>query len=346
MGFRPMADLFCPLHSHSFLVALFILLLPCAIAMPLPSPLNHLALAPRTSPIINTNAGNGIIEVFDPTSHQPIPQAPASDGGGTGLTSSSPAILWVVVCLLVGLPLAVAGVRGWRLTTGAALGLALGVCAWAAFINTVSAPGISDLPLTLIIFTFIGLGFILGTFSFMRIAGIAALGVVGGLAVGVRIAIIKRDLLVSSSFTTNWLIAALFGLLGGGLVAWKQRVGILLCSAAAGTFLIGVGFDLIINKQDGLSRGLRFLFDRNTSHLADMLSNPYRPPISSQAIVAASLGASPFLAYLQHRFFPQPFNRNRPESFILKDDDIPSVEKSDGEGGAVLAKRLVSRFSL
>lgn len=29
-----------------------------------------------------------------------------------------------------------------------------------------------------------------------------------------------------------------------------------------------LAIDLVLNKQDGLSRGLRFLFDRNDSHLA------------------------------------------------------------------------------
>ncbi len=31
---------------------------------------------------------------------------------------------------------------------------------------------------------------------------------------------------------------------------------------------MALGIDLIINKQDGMSRGLRYLFDRNTAHLA------------------------------------------------------------------------------
>lgn len=46
------------------------------------------------------------------------------------------------------------------------------------------------------------------------------------------------------------------------------RGGQLVSSASVGTFLIGLGIDLIINDLDGWSRGLRFLFDRNTAHLA------------------------------------------------------------------------------
>ena len=37
--------------------------------------------------------------------------------------------------------------------------------------------------------------------------------------------------------------------------------------ASVGTFMTGLGIDLLINKQAGLSFGLRFLFDRNDSHV-------------------------------------------------------------------------------
>ncbi len=36
--------------------------------------------------------------------------------------------------------------------------------------------------------------------------------------------------------------------------------------AAVGSFLVALGIDLILNKQSGMSNGLRFLFDRNSSH--------------------------------------------------------------------------------
>lgn len=56
---------------------------------------------------------------------------------------------------------------------------------------------------------------------------------------------------------------------------WLLRGGQLLSSASVGTFLIGLGIDLIINDLDGWSRGLRFLFDRNTAHLAVRSSRPH-----------------------------------------------------------------------
>ena len=69
------------------------------------------------------------------------------------------------------------------------------------------------------------MGFVIGLFDFGRIAGIACLGVVGGLALGMRIVIFKDALLVPQYFV-NWLIVVAFGLCGLLLVLWSQRIGI------------------------------------------------------------------------------------------------------------------------
>lgn len=45
------------------------------------------------------------------------------------------------------------------------------------------------------------------------------------------------------------------------------------CCAAIGTFLIGLGIDLIIETQNGMSFALRFFFDRNNSHFLVRLTN-------------------------------------------------------------------------
>ncbi|ETW74765.1 hypothetical protein HETIRDRAFT_456310 [Heterobasidion irregulare TC 32-1] len=306
------------------------------------------ALLPRAPAIVKTSeSGNTTtVSVFDSNSLQPITQTSASDGSGVGFASSAPSILWFCFCLLFGLPLALAGIRGRRFTTGAAFGLAFGVCSWAAFINTVSAPGIADLPLTLIVFAFVFVGSALGMFSLVRVGGMVTLGVVGGLALGVRIVVVKDDLLVASVFFVNWLVASVFGLLGGLLVVTNRRTGILVCSASAGTFLAGLGADLIVNQQDGLSRGYRFLFDRNTSHLTDLLVHGYHPPVSAQINIAVSISLIPLLAYLQHRLFPNEFSSTRPESVVLNDANLADSEKPRSDARAPLSSEPVSRFSL
>ena len=110
--------------------ALYLRLLVClvlgwSLTLAQASPLHHPQhILPRTQPLINNVTGQP--QVFNPATQQPIPQAPASDGAGTGF--SPPAVLWIVFCSLVGVPLALAGIRGWRFTTGAGVGLAAAVC--------------------------------------------------------------------------------------------------------------------------------------------------------------------------------------------------------------------------
>lgn len=100
--------------------------------------------------------------------------------------------------------------------------------AWAALINTLSASGISDLPLTIIVLGFVLFGFVLGLFSFMRVGGIALLGVIGGMALGLRIIIVKDGLLISNRtfYFVNWIIVVILMMAGGAGVMVRQRVGI------------------------------------------------------------------------------------------------------------------------
>ncbi len=81
-------------------------------------------LEPRRAPILNNVTGE--LQVFDPNTGALIPQGPATDGGGVG--SSPAALVWIAFSIVVGAPLALAGLRGWRLTTATGTGLALAVC--------------------------------------------------------------------------------------------------------------------------------------------------------------------------------------------------------------------------
>lgn len=203
---------------------------------------SHYILSTRDRSGVIINDADGSVAVFNSQTQQLIPQGSASDGGGAGF--GAPAVLWVVVSFILGVPLAVAGIRGWRLTIGAAIGLSAAVCceciqfvicstgltnpyklAWAAFINTISSQGFSDIALDGLVFGFFALGFILGLFEFARVAGVACLGVLGGLAVGIRIVLFKSGLLVHVFFV-NWLVVTGCAVLGLLLMLWTQRVGI------------------------------------------------------------------------------------------------------------------------
>lgn len=68
----------------------------------------------------------------------------------------------------------------------------------------------------------------IGAFDIGRTGGVALLGVTGGLAVGVRIMLLRRNLLLSGDnlFAVAWVLIALLGLGGGLVMIWWQRAGI------------------------------------------------------------------------------------------------------------------------
>jgi hypothetical protein len=88
------------------------------------------------------NNETGTIQVFDPSGAS-ILQGAATDGSGSNF--DLPALIWIGFSLIVGVPMAGAGIRGWRLTTGVGIGVAAAVCGWAAVINTVSSSGVGDM---------------------------------------------------------------------------------------------------------------------------------------------------------------------------------------------------------
>ena len=69
------------------------------------------------------------------------------------------------------------------------------------------------------------MGFVVGLFEFSRIGGIACLGIVGGLAIGMRIVVFKSGLLIPLFFV-NWLIVTACGVCSLLLMLWNQRITI------------------------------------------------------------------------------------------------------------------------
>ncbi|KAK0493036.1 hypothetical protein EDD18DRAFT_428691 [Armillaria luteobubalina] len=292
-------------RGHNLLQVLLWLLL-CQFSYAYVAPDPGLSLLPRKAIVSNSS---GIVQVVDSSTQDIIAQGAATDGAGANF--SPPAMLWIGCCFLIGVPLSFAGIRGWRLTTGAGIGLSAGVLSWAAMINSINNDGVSDIVLTSITLGFIFLGCCLGAFEFARIGGIILIVLNGGLAFGIRIVLLKEGLVGGSSLHTNWAIVIVFPILAGLSMIWKQRPPLLFGCASVGLFLTALAIDLIINKQDGMSRGLRYLFDRNTAHLADIMSNGYHPKVSTRVIVIASLVLTPILATAQHYVFRKPFNRHK-----------------------------------
>ncbi len=85
------------------------------------------SLVPRKAIVSTTSSGN--VTVVDSDSREAIKQGAATDGAGDGYSPAS--MMWMGFGFLVGVPMSFAGIRGWRLTTGVAVAVSLGVlCAF------------------------------------------------------------------------------------------------------------------------------------------------------------------------------------------------------------------------
>nr|GAT49083.1 predicted protein [Mycena chlorophos] len=288
-----------------------------------------LPVLPRSFTISNAS---GTVEVFD-SNGNPVAQGAATDGSGSGF--DLPALIWIGFSLLIGGFMAIAGIRGWRITTGAAIGLSSTVLTFAAIINSVDNTGLADIALTAIVLVIFAVGFAIGVFEFARLGAIAAIGLAGGTAFGIRVVLLRAGLLLPAAKLydlnlLNWGIVGVFGAVGGLVLVRYQRYGLLFGCASIGTFLVGLGVDLVLERQSGMSLGLRFLFDRNDSHAAFFVANPYTAPIRTRIILIASLALTPALAFMQHRLFKDPFTRRPVESDDALRIDFPTND-SDPE---------------
>ncbi len=96
---------------------------------------------------------------------------------------------------------------------------------WVAFVNTVSADGLSDILLTVIAIAGFAIGFLVGMLKFGRWAGVLLLGVLGGFSVGLRVVLLRPDLLIPN-YRLNWLVLTMFLVAGLSLVLLWQHFGI------------------------------------------------------------------------------------------------------------------------
>ncbi|KAG8745163.1 hypothetical protein FRC10_008616 [Ceratobasidium sp. 414] len=288
------------------------------------------------------------VSVFDDTTGAPIPQVGASDGGGliNGRAFSAPNLIWAISAAVIGAPLSVAGVKLWRITTALGVGLSLAFAMWAALVNALSETGLassqsmSDMLILLITGAAFLVGAIGGAFRIVVLPAMGASCAIGGASITTRIVILRPGLLVPSGLNdqlafVNIVIVAVGALCGGLSVVFKQRGSMIFATASIGSFLIALTVDLLVNGQSGMSRGLRSLFDMNDNHLADLVGGGYKPPLSSQIIVACSLGLMcVFPKYFDlraqlmflHYIFPGPFIQPRARD---RTQSIPGIMRTD-----------------
>jgi hypothetical protein len=168
---------------------------------------------------------NSPLNPLDPSSAQ----ASFTDGGGVGF--SAPAVLWIVFSCFLGLPLAVAGVRGWRITSGVGVGLSLSILMWCTFVNSTTGaslaanPTTSDLLLSLFIWGCFFVGVALGTIRHGIFIGVSLLGASAGVALGVLMALLRPGLLIPI-YALNIVPMGIFGVAGALWPLWQQRLAV------------------------------------------------------------------------------------------------------------------------
>ena len=104
-------------------IASWLFLASTTTATPIGPPWISHQLAKRHDNVVTLD--NGTMVVVDPETSQPLAQELASDGSGNDFDAA--AIIWLAWSFAVGVPLALGGIKLWRLTTGASLGIAAAV---------------------------------------------------------------------------------------------------------------------------------------------------------------------------------------------------------------------------
>ena len=203
----------------------------------------------------------------------------------------------------------------------------------------------SDLLLDGIVFIAFLVGVGCGWFRLGTNCGPVLLGACGGLAVAFMALLLRPGLLFGSFYFANWLLAGPLGAAGAAYTIFRQKLGVvrptssfspdwvpkfsvqIFGCAASGSFLLVLAIDLILNKQSGMSIGLRLLLDQNSSHVTELQKAGYKPTLSTIILAGAGIAAmyvpSPpslpsFLSQLARRpvislaqclFWKEPFSR-------------------------------------
>lgn len=94
-----------------------------------------------------------------------------------------------------------------------------------AIVNATNSKSLSDLVLTLITLSSFVLGSLCGLFKFCNLAGLTALSILGGMSVGIRLVLIREELLLRPT-GLNWVIIVVCAAAGFAITLFRQKLGI------------------------------------------------------------------------------------------------------------------------
>lgn len=96
---------------------------------------------------------------------------------------------------------------------------------WVTIVNVINAAGLGDLALTLVTLISFALGSLGGLLMSLRLAGLTALSILGGMSVGMRLVLIREGLLFSSKLGLNWIVVVVCAVAGFAVTLLRQRIG-------------------------------------------------------------------------------------------------------------------------
>ncbi|PLW40259.1 hypothetical protein PCASD_08569 [Puccinia coronata f. sp. avenae] len=278
-----------------------------------------------------------------------LDHATAADGTSPSRVALS-SLFFSIPTIILGLTLLLVGRALPRFVASFGIAAAIALPTWALSVNLASGDGFiarshNDANQNILIWGLVAGSLLLGITLSLLIGqyayrfGVYLLSIEAGLAIAISILIFSSELTIHHSLF-RWIFlvlsACLFGLV---TIFCRPSISLSLACTSSGAFLLFLGIDLLAKENDGMSRGIRFLFDHNPHHSQDLAN--YNPPTVTRILLPLSWASMLLGASYQYKFLDRPFDtawlpdlHRKPsgssaQSTVLIDHDTEKNEAAD-----------------
>ncbi|KAA1085262.1 hypothetical protein PGT21_001110 [Puccinia graminis f. sp. tritici] len=305
----------------------------------------HPSLLPRQLPASSSSSTD---------QPSPAPEQSTAAGGTSPSRLALSSLLFSIPTTILGLILLLLGRALPRFYSSVAFALAIAFPTWALSINLAGIAGITGRSYSqdsqnIIIWALVSGTFFFGLSLSLLIGqhgypiALFLLSIQAGLAISISILIFSNGLTIHHTLSRSIFLAIGPSISGLITIICRPSISSSTACAFSGAFLLFLGIDLLVNENDGMSRGIRFLFDHNPHHAQDLAN--FNPPTSTRILLPVSWACMFLGAWYQYRFLDRPFHTTWPadlhrkstkssaQSTVLVDRDIEkngSVEKVEG----------------
>ncbi|KNE98204.1 hypothetical protein PSTG_08472 [Puccinia striiformis f. sp. tritici PST-78] len=254
---------------------------------------------------------------LDPASVDGHEQIPAAADGTSPSRLALSSLLFSIPTLLLGLILLLFGRALPRLFTAFGFAAAFAFPTWALSVNLSGLAGITGRSYSPVSQDIVIWGLVVGAF-FLGVTlslvlgqhgyrlGLYLLSSEAGLALGISIVIFSDNLSIHHYIIRSLFLALCPSIFGLITRICRPSIAISVACASSGAFLLFLGIDLLAQENDGMSRGIRFLFDHNRHHTKDLAN--YYPPTVTRILLALSWACMLLGGWYQYQFLDRPFD--------------------------------------